>query len=44
MQYDDIEEKEPLTTTEFFVLMVLCAILCIVGYIIGKVILAAMGG
>jgi len=42
--YDDIEEKRQLTPTEFFVLMVLCAVLCIVGYIIGKVILAVIGG
>ena len=41
--YDEIE-KEKLTTAEFLALMILCFALCIIGYIIGKVILAAIGG
>jgi len=41
--YDEIE-KEKLTTAEFFVLMILCFALCIIGYIIGKVIIAMLGG
>lgn len=44
MQYYDEEEKRKLTGLEFFVLMIICAILCIVGYIIGKILLAMISG
>ena len=42
--YDDIEEKEKMTTTEFLVFMILCVAICLVGYIIGCAIISIFGG
>jgi len=41
--YDEIE-KQKLTTSEYFLLMILCFIICLFGYILGKLILAMIGG
>jgi len=43
VEYDDIDEKEPLTMGEFVLFMILCAILCIFGYLIGRALLAMAG-
>ena len=43
MRYDDYEEREKLDIHGFIMLMIVCGILCIFGYIIGRAVMALLG-